>query len=345
MQGNFGLSHSFIYGLGWIIHPKGVELMKKTTTYILAILVIVALAVAVFTFIAYQGEPDKFKGADLVDDMGYSLTLTSPPERIVSLAPSNTEILFAIGAGDKVVGVTKYCNYPYNFTAWIEAGNMTSIGSYYNPTVEPIVVLEPDLILTTQKSLASTENLRSLGYNVLVLAPKNVSDVLHNILLVGRVTDRYNEAVAIESELRQRIDAITNQAADATSTPKVYNEIWADPLQAAGPGTFIDELITLAGGENIFNDATTNYPIVSSETIIEKNPDVMVFPDEYMGIAHYFESMEPENDRPGWGIISAVQNDRIYEINSDLISRASPRLAEALEILAKMIHPEIFGQP
>jgi iron complex transport system substrate-binding protein len=276
--------------------------------------------------------------------MGYSLTLISPPRRIVSLAPSNTEILFAIEAGDKVVGVTRYCNYPYNFTAWIEAGNMTSIGSYYNPTIEPIVALEPDLILSTQKSLESTENLRNLGYNVLVLAPKNVSDVLDNIILVGKATDNYNEAVAIESELRQRIDTITNQAADATSTPKVYNEVWADPLKAAGPETFIDELITLAGGMNIFHDATTDYPNISYEEVVEKDPDVMVFPGEYMGVEHYFEDIDPIKDRPGWDIISAVQNDRIYEINSDLISRASPRLAEALEILAKMIHPEIFGQ-
>ena len=319
--------------------------MKKNTIYIIAISIIVVLSIAVFTFIMIQGEPDKFKGADLVDDLGYSLALTSPPERIVSLAPSNTEILFAIGAGDKVIGVTRYCNYPYNFTAWIEAGNMTSIGSYRDPTIEPITALEPDLILSTQKSLESTNNLRNLGYNVLVLAPKNVSDVLNNILLVGRATDHYKEAVAIESELRQRIDAITNQAADATSTTKVYNEVWAEPLKAAGPETFIDEMITLAGGENIFHDAIVDYPTVSSEAIIERNPDVMVFPDEYMGIEHYFESMEPVKERPGWNIISAVQNDRIYEINSDLISRAGPRLAEALEILAKMIHPEIFGQP
>jgi iron complex transport system substrate-binding protein len=319
--------------------------MKKTTTYILAISVIVVLAVTIFTLVAYQGEADEFKGGDLVDDMGYSLTLTSPPKRIVSLAPSNTEILFAIGAGEKVVGVTRYCNYPYNFKAWIEAGNMTCIGSYYNPTVEPIVALKPDLILSTQKSLESAENLRNLGYNVLVLAPKNVSDVLDNILLVGRATDQYNEAVAIESELRQRIDTITNKAADAISTPKVYNEIWAEPLKAAGPETFIDELITLAGGTNIFHDAITDYPNISYEEVVEKNPDVMVFPDEYMGVEHYFEDIDPVKDRPGWDIISAVQNDRIYEINSDLISRASPRLAEALEILAKMIHPEIFGQP
>lgn len=319
--------------------------MEKNTKYILAILAIVVLAVAVYAYIVYQGESDEFEGGDLVDDLGYSLTLTSPPERIVSLAPSNTEILFAVGAGDKVVGVTDFCNYPYDFEAWIEAGNMTSIGNYYGPSVEPIVALDPDLVLATTGSLEAAENLRDLGYNVLVVEPKNLSFVLRDILLVGRATDRYSEAVALESEIRQRIDTVANQAADATSTPKVYHEVWNEPLMSAGPGTFIDEIITLAGGENIFNDATTSWPTVSSEAIIEKNPDVMVFPDMYMGRQNFYETIEAVENRPGWDIISAVQNDTIYEINADIISRSGPRLADALEALAKMIHPEIFGQP
>ena len=319
--------------------------MEKNTKYILVILAIVVLAVVVYAYIVYRGEPDEFQGGDLVDDLGYSLTLTSPPERIVSLAPSNTEILFAVGAGDKVVGVTDFCNYPYDFAAWIEAGNMTSIGNYYGPSVEPIVALDPDLVLATTGSLEAAENLRDLGYNVLVVEPKNLSFVLRDILLVGRATNNYNEAVALESEIRQRIDAVANQAADATSTPKVYHEVWNEPLMSAGPGTFIDEIITLAGGENIFNDATTSWPTVSSEAVIEKNPDIMVFPDMYMGRQNFYETIETVKDRPGWGIISAVQNDKIYEINADIISRSGPRLADALEILAKMIHPEIFGQP
>jgi len=319
--------------------------MEKNTKYILVILAIVVLAVVVYAYIVYRGEPDEFQGGDLVDDLGYSLTLTSPPERIVSLAPSNTEILFAVGAGDKVVGVTDFCNYPYDFAAWIEAGNMTSIGNYYGPSVEPIVALDPDLVLATTGSLEAAENLRDLGYNVLVVEPKNLSFVLRDILLVGRATDRYSEAVALESEIKQKIDTVVNQAADATSTPKVYHEVWNEPLMSAGPGTFIDEIITLAGGENIFNDATTSWPTVSSEAVIEKNPDIMVFPDMYMGRQNFYETIETVKDRPGWGIISAVQNDKIYEINADIISRSGPRLADALEILAKMIHPEIFGQP
>ncbi|MCK4884520.1 cobalamin-binding protein [Candidatus Bathyarchaeota archaeon] len=316
--------------------------MEKSVKYVLAIVIIGALVFAVYAYIAYQGV-DEFEGGDLVDDMGYSLTLTSPPERIVSLAPSNTEILFAVGAGDKVVGVTDFCNYPYDFEAWVEAGNMTSIGSFKNPSVEPIVVLDPDLVLASKQSVDAVESLRSLGINVLVLDAKNISGVLRDILLIGRAADRYSEAVALESDLRQKIDAIANQAADATSTPKVYHEVF--PSMSAGPETFIDELITLAGGENIFHDAATRYPTVSSEAVIEKNPDIMVFPDSYMGREHFSETMEDVTNRPGWELISAVQNDTIYEIASDIISRAGPRLAEALEILAQMIHPEIFGQP
>ncbi len=113
---------------------------------------------------------------------------------------------------------------------------------------------------------------------------------------------------------------------------------------SVGPGTFIEELMILAGGENIFNDATTSWPVVSSEAIIEKNPDVMFFPDMYMGRANFYETIEAVKDRPGWNIITAVKNDALYEINADIISRSGPRLVDALEVIAKMVHPEIFGQ-
>jgi iron complex transport system substrate-binding protein len=309
-----------------------------------AILAIIALAVAVYVYALFP-EPDDFEGGNLVDDLGYALILTSPPERIVSLAPSNTEILFAIGAGDNVVGVTDFCNYPYDFAAWIDAGNMSSIGNFYGPSVEPIVALNPDLVLATSGSLEAAENLRELGYNVLVIEPKNISCVLRDILLVGKATNNYDKAVTLEREIKQRIDDVTTKAFEATTTPKVYHEIWNEPLMSSGPGTFIDELITVAGGENIFHEAETGWPTVSSESIIDKNPDIMVFPDMYMGRQNFDKTVEAVQSRPGWNTISAVQNDAIYEINADIISRAGPRLADAIEALAKMIHPEIFGHP
>jgi iron complex transport system substrate-binding protein len=357
--------------------------MDKTITYIIAIIAIVSLVVAAYGFVTFQGQISDLEGkltsvdtiegqleaiqnqideyqetiqeqeeqieeyqtVTLVDRMGNMVTLTSAPERIVSLAPSNTEILFAIGAGDSIVGVTDYCNYPYNFTEWIEAGNITSVGNYADPSVEPIVALNPDLVLASTQSLETAENLQALGYNVLVIEANTLDVVLQDILLVGRATDRNAEASAVVSEMRARINAVSTKAADATTTPTVYHEVWNEPLMSVGPDTFIDELITLAGGENIFNDATTSWPMISSEAVIEKNPDVMFFPDMYMGRADFYETIESVENRPGWDTITAVQNGALYEINADIISRSGPRLADALELIAKMVHPEIFGQP
>ena len=292
-----------------------------------------------------QQQISEYQTVTLVDTMGNVVTLTSPPERIVSLAPSNTEMLFAVGAGSNVVGVTNFCNYPYNFTAWTEAGNMTSIGSYWRPSVEPIVALEPDLVLASSGSLDTAENLKSLGYKVLVLEAKTIDGVLQDLLLVGRATGNDVEAGIVVSEIRQRIDTVANQATAAATTPKVYHEIWNEPIMSAGPGTFIHELITLAGGENIFGDATTSWPTASSEVIVEKNPDVMFFPNMYMGQENFYVTLEVVKDRPGWSSITAVKNNAIYEISADIISRSGPRLVDALEAIAKMVHPEIFGQP
>jgi iron complex transport system substrate-binding protein len=291
-----------------------------------------------------QAQIDEYETVTLVDSMGNVVTFNEPPERIVSLAPSNTEILFAVGAGDSVVGITDYCNYPYDFSAWVAAGNMTSIGSYYGPSIEPIVALEPDLVLASSGSLDAADQLRNLGYNVLVVEGYTVDDVLGDILLVGRAVYKNSEASAIVSDMRARIDTVTTQAASATTTPTVYHEVWNEPLMSVGPNTFIDELITLAGGENIFNDATTSWPMVSSEAVISKNPDVMFFPDMYMGVGNFYETIEAVGTRPGWDSITAVQNDDLYEINADIISRSGPRLVNALEQIAKMVHPEIFGE-
>ena len=316
--------------------------MKKTTIYLLTTIIIIALVASVYAYSLYQVEPDTFEGGDLVDDLGYSVTLTSLPERIVSLAPSNTEILFALGAGNKVVGVTDVCDYPHNFAAWVEAGNMTSIGNYWQPAVEPIIALDPDLVFAATSSEETAETLRNLGYNVLIVEPKTINGVLSGIQLIGRATGNHIEAGELVSELRQRIDAVTNNASEATSIPAVYHEIWGPDIQSAGPGTFIHELIALAGGQNIFHDAISSFPIVSSETVIERNPDVIIFPHMYMDTQSW-GSYEDIANRPGWNVITAIQNDNFHIIDASIISRSGPRLMDALEIIAEMIHPEIFG--
>ena len=289
-----------------------------------------------------EEELSGYKEITLVDDLGNVVVLTEAPERIVSLAPSNTEILFAVGAGDKVVAVTDVCDYPHNFTAWIEAGNMSSIGNYWQPAVEPIIALNPDLVFASTGSEEAATTLKNLGYNVLVVEPKTINGMLESILLVGRATGNHVEAGEFASEIRERIDVVVNTAAGASSTKKVYHEIWGPNIQSAGPGTFIDELIALAGGENIFHDAVSSFPVVSSETVIAKNPDVIIFPNLYMGI-YSWGTYDDIANRPGWNAITAIQNDAFYVIDASIISRSGPRLVDALETIAEMIHPELFG--
>jgi iron complex transport system substrate-binding protein len=279
----------------------------------------------------------------LTDDTGYTLKLTKYPTKIVSLAPANTQILFAVGAGDKVIGVTKYDNYPYNFSAWIAAGNMSSIGSYYNPAVEPIVALNPDLVIAALGSADCAVQLRSMGYNVLTLNPPDIYGVLKNIQLIGNATNHAVDSTALVNSLQQRIDTVVREVKNATTKPKVYDEVYSDPYTSVGKGTFIDNLIKLAGGQNIFENATTAYPKVSSESIIAQNPDLIIFPSN-MGAAAFWGTFADVSNRPGWSSINAIINQKLYVVSADAINQPGPRQVDALEALAKILHPEIFGQ-
>lgn len=318
--------------------------MEKKYLIAIALIAIIAIS-SVGLFMYYQGQNAPGTGTPLVtvtDDTGYVLNMTAYPKRIVSLAPSNTQTLFAVGAGDNVVGVTDYDHYPYNFTAWIEAGNMSSIGNYYQPAVEPIVALNPDLILASLGSIDAADQLRTLGYNVLTLNPTDLDGVMKNIVIVSKVTNHEAEATKLVNDMQRRIDAVVNGVKQATTRPKVYHEIWSDPYMSVGKGTFVDSAIRLAGGQNIFENATDDYPVVSSEAIIEQNPDIIVFPTQ-MGVESFWGDFPTVANRPGWSSIGAVKNNKMYAVNGDIIDEPGPRQVDALEILAKIIHPEIFG--
>jgi iron complex transport system substrate-binding protein len=335
---------------------------SKRLTQITAAIAIISIVTAIGVHVYYQrqiselmsqvevfkteishlsSELSRYKRLTLVDDHGFVLNLTSYPEKIVSLAPSNTEIIFAVGSGDKVVAVTDYCNYPYNFSAWIEEGNMSSVGGYWNPSIESIVSLDSDLIIASPGSAAAVDNLRSMGYNVLMLDPKSINDVLQDIILVGRATGKDVEAGMLVGTIRLRMDSVISKVSGSTYRPSVYCEIWYDPLMSAGPNTWIGELISSAGGQNIFENATSEWPIVSSEAIIQQNPNIIIFPHAH-GDFQFWGSFDEVKARTGWDTISAVQNDQMYVINSDIVARGGPRLADALEILAEIIHPESF---
>jgi len=278
---------------------------------------------------------------NLVDDTGITTSLDALPNRIASIAPSNTEILFALGLGDKVVAVSDVCDYPYNFSAWVAAGNMTSI-VYSNPNVEAIVSLDADLILATGGVQAeAVDTLRSLGQKVLVLYPTEVDGVLKDIELVGNATGKTAEAKALVANLTSRINAVVDKVANAASTPKVYYEVWYDPIYTAGAKAWQNALFAKAGGVNVFADQDFAYFQTSDEAVIERNPDVIVLPKEGMG-TQFWGSLDDVKARPGWSSISAVQNDRICLVDSSTIARAGPRVADIIEDLAEAFHPELF---
>jgi iron complex transport system substrate-binding protein len=336
------------------------NLVKNNRLYLIAIVAIIVIIVAsVGVVLYYQGQNNATPtpsptltpaltpspsplSITVTDDTGHTLTLTEYPKRIVSLAPGNTQILFAVGAGDNVVGVTDYCDYPYNFSAWIEAGNMTSIGSYYGPAIEPIVALNPDLVVAARGSEDAADQLRSLGYDVLTLDPAGLDNVFQNIILVGKATGHENQATTLVASLQQRVDTVVNSVAASTTKPKVYVELYSDPYTSIGNGTFIDGLIKLAGGQNIFENSTTAYPKVQLEFVIAQNPDIIIFPDS-MGL-DLMGSFAGIKEREGFTGVTAIQNNTMYIVVADALNQPGPRQVDALEALAQIMHPEIFGQ-
>jgi iron complex transport system substrate-binding protein len=318
------------------------------TKYVIAVVVIIALiAVAAFVYVYYQGQAAAAAQLEalhnLVDDTGYVTSMDALPNRIVSLAPSATEIVFALGLDEKVVAVSDYCDYPYNFSAWIAAGNMTSIGDFSNPNMEAIASLTPDLIIATGGVQAETvDTLRALNYKVIVLNPSSVSGVLQNIELVGNATGKIDAAKTLIASLNSRIDAVANKVASA-SKPKVYYEVYYATTSAwtIGSLAYQNDLIEKAGGTNLFGDQQKDYYQYQVEALIARNPDVIVLPAGGMGTGSA-QSLDDVKARPGWDTTNAVKDDRLYQIDPNLIERSGPRAVDAIEQLAEFFHPELF---
>jgi iron complex transport system substrate-binding protein len=332
----------------WINHPskKGGQMNTK---YIIATVVIIAvIATAAFIYVYYQGQTAEQLEAlhNLVDDTGYPTSLDTVPNKIISMAPSTTEIVFALGLNEKVVGVDSYSDYPYDFSAWVAAGNMTYVGDFSGPNMEVIASLDPDLILATGGVQAETVvSLRDLGYKVLVLNPTSIDGIMKNIELVGNATGKTAEAEALINDITSRINAVVNKVANAESKPKVYYETWYDPtsLWSAGAKAWQNELIEKAGGVNIFSDQQLDYFQSSAEAVIERNPDIILLPQEGMGKGEpFWVSLDAVKARPGWSSISAIQNDGLVTVDSNTIARAGPRVANILEDLAEAFHPKLF---
>jgi iron complex transport system substrate-binding protein len=321
---------------------------SKYIIYIATIITVVAVVFSAFIYISHAPSQNESsispQGTSFVDDEGTVTTLTSVPQRIVSLTPSATQILFAIGAGDKVVGVTSYDNYPYNFSAWAAAGNMTIDGGYGSPNMETIATLHPDLIIGDTINDASYPSMRALGWKVIVLNPTTVAGIEQDIMLVGRATENEAQATQVVDNITGTIDNIAAKiaAANITTTPTVYYEMYSIPLMSAGATNWVSDAIAKAGGINIFENESQAWLTISSETVVKMNPDVIFLPSGTGGMAQYGSIAQVEA-RPGWNTVSAVQNNRIYIVNQDLFEEPGPRVAELIQNLADCLYPQLFN--
>lgn len=281
---------------------------------------------------------------EVVDGLGRTVVLSRPAERIVSLAPSNTEILHAIGAGDRIVGGTILDNYPPEALSHAKIGGMTP----RSINLEAIVALKPDLVLATggvQQPIV--EPLERLGLTVAVLDAEDFAGVARNFRAAGRLTGRVEEAERLASEFLGRVEAVGRRVAERTSPrPRVLFLVGEDPPTTAGPRTFIGQMIEAAGGVNIFGDVDARYPRPSEEEILVRAPEVILASRGAMN------ADSPGDDdrrlrirsRPGWDRLPAVRQGRIAFLDEDQITRAGPRLVEGLEAMAEALGTGPMGQ-
>ena len=269
--------------------------------------------------------------ATLVDFQNRSVTVPARPERVVSIGPSITAFLFALGAGPRVVGVDDFSDEP------AEAASREHVGGI-KVNFEKVVALKPDLVLSVKFSDGTIEKLQAAGLNVLVVDPQTVADVAKTATLLGKAVGADGEALG--RSIQQRVDAVKAKAATATTKPRVYHEIDAsDPTKifTVGPGSYINDLIDIAGGTNVAARSASAYPQLSAEEILRSDPEIIVLAaDAY--------SAKPSDvaSRQGWSVIAAVKNGRIVTIEPNLINRPGPRVGEATEAYARLVHPELF---
>jgi len=259
------------------------------------------------------------------DELGRSVKVPVHPERIVSLAPSITEVLFALGAGDRVAGVTSYCDYPP------EAREKTPVGDTLKPSVEKIVALKADLVIVSTASQieASFRKMDELGIPVYVTNPRSVDGVLESINALGELIDSGDRAKQLSGELRGRIAAVETRVANA-NRPRILVLLGTEPLITVGAGSFVTDLINRAGAQSISSDDNADYPQYSIETVIAKQPEIILLQSGGTELT------------PRLLQTPAGRSNRVYHIDDDLLLRPGPRIIDALEQLALKVHPEIF---
>ena len=264
------------------------------------------------------------KMRDIADDLGRHLKIPEKVERVISLAPNLTENIFAVGAGDRLVGVTTFCNYPE------DAQKIQKVGDTLNPNIETIIALKPQIVFVSTASQLETfmKTLESQNITVFVMAPKDLNGVLANLRQLGEIFGMPERTTVLLNELQERIIAVDEQVRDKPKT-KTFVQISKEPLFTIGKESFITEIIERAGGVSATKDVPTAYPKISKETALSLNPDVIIL------------SESPDNLEPNdiFKNSAAVKNKKVFKISADILSRPSPRIVDGLEQIAEALHP------
>lgn len=266
------------------------------------------------------------------DDRGKTVNLTDAPQRIICLGSAFTEIAFDLGARDRVVAVDKSSEFLLN-----EGDGIASLGATSSIGLESILAQNPDLVVIWNFGMYSTfiDNMENAGVKVAAFYPKNVTTILHTIEVMGEAIGEKTKAEAMVANMQARINAIVEKTANLTESerPKVYLELMSKGGQTVGAGTMSNDLIEMAGGVNIFNNGTGNW-MASRESILDKTPDIIIIEDQSTKINDDLKTMLGPT-------VPAVANDKIYRIDGSTLT-TSPRVVEALENMAKWLHPELF---
>lgn len=310
--------------------------MKRSITP-LFILLILSLLLAACTAAPAPQPTATSEVLTVTDGLGRVLSLDPAPQKVISLAPSNTEILYAVGAGDLMVARDDFSNFPEKAAALPSIGG--SMGDY---NLEQIAALQPDLVVAAEiNTPEQVKALEDLGITVYYLSnPTDLEGVFGNLLIVGELTGRQAQASELVAGLRERVDLVQQRLQGVSERPKVFYELdGSEPAKpwTAGKGTFMDLLIQLAGGENVGASMEASWGQMSLEALLVANPDVILLGDAAYGI-----TPEQVAARAGWEGIKAVQTGQIVPFNDDMASRPGPRLVDGLEILARTLHPQSF---
>jgi iron complex transport system substrate-binding protein len=267
----------------------------------------------------------------ITDDDGQQVTLPAEPRRIVTFAPSMTETLFALGIGDRIVGVSgRYDDYPPAAKHIQEVGGAGDFG--VDPNIEEVVSLQPDLFLTISGGDQWKQQLRALGIPVVTLDATDFPDLLHDIDTIGRITGTTGAAGTLTSDMQARADQVASTVDHAGGPVSCFFEVYP-PLTTVGPNTFIYDLLQRAGCDPVTSSAKTDYPQWSVEKLVAEDPQV------YLATSESAKSARAVGSRPGFDALSAVSDGRVVLVNSDLVTRPGPRVIDGLEELAAALHP------